>query len=79
VTVEARREAEQITISIFDNGQGFIPPNGSANGNGNPSFGLRGMSERAKVLGGQLEIQSALGTGTRLTLLVPLQHKLNFT
>jgi len=35
-------------------------------------FGLRGMTERAHEIGAKLEIDSVVGTGTRVTILLPL-------
>lgn len=35
-------------------------------------FGLAGIGERVKVLGGRLDIQSTPGKGTRLTVIIPL-------
>jgi signal transduction histidine kinase/ligand-binding sensor domain-containing protein len=78
VIVEVRREGRRLHVSLFDDGKGFEPQNTNGNGNGNgngntrPGFGLAGMRERAKVLGGSIEIQSELGKGTRLTLTAPL-------
>ena len=37
-------------------------------------MGLPGMRRRARQLGGQLEVHSVPGEGTRVTLQVPLEH-----
>lgn len=59
-----------VTLSIHDNGHGFTPA--SAPGPREGHFGLQGMRERAKRLGGELTIQSAPGDGTTVAILIPL-------
>ncbi len=36
------------------------------------SVGLMGLQERARLLGGNIDIRSEAGRGTRLTVVVPL-------
>ncbi len=57
---------QMLRLYINDNGQGFDP---EAEVQG---FGLIGISERAKLLGAQLAIQSQIGEGTHLTLHLPI-------
>jgi len=64
VTVALRRQRNQLTLSICDNGRGIaaldrLKPQ---------SFGLRGMSERASALGGTLALSAAPGGGTMVTI-----------
>jgi signal transduction histidine kinase len=66
--LELKREAGNVRFSIFDNGRGFVRP---ARSDGQ---GLLGIAERARLLGGKFEIQSAQGKGTRLTVTIPLSH-----
>jgi two-component system NarL family sensor kinase len=58
---------DEATLVVADNGVGFIasqvPPD---------RFGLVGLNERVKLLGGQLKLESDLGAGTRLEVSVPL-------
>ncbi len=58
---------EWIDLSIEDDGKGFeidsIPEG---------RFGLQGIHERTRLLGGNMELQSELGSGTRLEVRVPL-------
>ncbi len=63
--------AQQLLLSIKDDGQGFDPAMLHTRRDG---LGLLGMQERATMLGGHLEIESALGQGTRLTITVPIQE-----
>jgi signal transduction histidine kinase len=57
-----------LAIAVADNGCGFSP-NG-ADGAHEGHYGIVGMRERMERLGGQLELTSALGSGTRVQLLV---------
>ena len=56
-----------VTLTIEDQGRGFdqeASPSGR--------FGLTGMNERVKLLGGQLTIESGVGAGTVVRVMVPL-------
>jgi two-component system NarL family sensor kinase len=59
---------EQLDITIEDDGNGFevgsIPKG---------RFGLQGIQERTRLLGGIVALQSELGAGTRLEVRVPLE------
>ena len=55
-----------VRLSVHDNGQGF-EPNGLMAANGG-HFGLIGMRERAKQIGGKIEIRSRPGAGTEVVL-----------
>jgi len=57
-----------LKLTIADDGQGFDPENASSAG-----FGIRGMQERARSIGGRLEIHSSPSSGATLTLTIPLQ------
>lgn len=77
VIVTIQKQERSIEISVFDNGRGFVTgAGGGPAGPAHASLGLKSMQERARILGGRLEIQSALGTGTRVTLVVPVNDRL---
>jgi signal transduction histidine kinase len=57
-------------LVLEDNGCGFDPA--AAPGQHDGHFGLQGMRERTKRLGGQIELSSAPGHGTTLRVKVPL-------
>lgn len=64
--VEAKKNGKSIMIRISDNGKGFnMGKNSHDKGGG---FGLQGMSERVKMLGGTLNIDSAPGQGTAIEI-----------
>lgn len=58
---------QQIELTITDDGQGF-DPNQSSPGR----FGLIGLNERVKLLGGSLQLETEPGTGTRVEVTIPL-------
>ena len=61
----------EIRLNLRDNGSGFDPA-GRHDG-----FGLQGMRERVKGMGGQLTIQSAKGEGTAVSIILPLANAFN--
>jgi len=67
VRVELAETKEWITLTITDNGQGMDETLLSDNA----SLGLIGMRERSFMLGGQLNILSRLGAGTRIEVRIP--------
>jgi signal transduction histidine kinase len=60
-----------IDVSIEDKGAGFDTRRLRTEGGSSGGFGLFSISERIRFLGGQMEIQSAPGKGSRLNLVVP--------
>ncbi|MBA7648983.1 Oxygen sensor histidine kinase NreB [subsurface metagenome] len=62
---------DRIKVTISDNGRGFellgrvddLPRSGK--------LGLAGIQERARLLGGTIEVQSTLGKGTTLIVEIP--------
>jgi signal transduction histidine kinase len=65
-TVSVRRDDQQLSVVIADEGIGFDP--GGPNETG---IGLAGMRERARLVGGHLAVESAPGSGTRITVSIP--------
>ena len=69
--VSIRRDDKHIHVLIRDDGYGFNPfkdnPSGKMRG-----FGLFSIRERLKHFGGNFEIESNPGHGTRVTLVAPL-------
>ncbi|MDR1588317.1 MAG: sensor histidine kinase [Treponema sp.] len=65
------REGEDARYFIVsDEGKGFSPPP-EAGPAYNPGLGIRGMRERAAIIGAELTIDSEKGHGTTLTLKLP--------
>ena len=67
-------DPSQFTVAVRDNGSGFRPDRLGATGG--PRFGLQIMRERAESLGGTLEIGTAPGTGTTVTVRVPRRRRM---
>lgn len=61
-----------VVLAIRDNGQGFAMTEHRA---GTHGFGLPTMCDRARRLGGKMDINTAPGTGTELKMTVPLPGK----
>jgi PAS domain S-box-containing protein len=61
-------DADTLWLVIADQGRGFDPQTIDPYA----SSGLAGMQERTALLGGQLTIESAVGTGTRIATALPL-------
>jgi signal transduction histidine kinase len=67
ISVELNYGKRYFRMICSDNGRGFD----SGNGGKEDHWGLRGMAERARRLGGQLQIQSDRARGTEIRALVP--------
>ncbi len=57
-----------LTLEVRDNGCGISPEQRSKP----KAFGLRGLAERAKTVGGWLDVSSQVGKGTSIIVSVPL-------
>jgi signal transduction histidine kinase len=66
VTVLLEGTDAEVSLDVRDDGAGFTP-----GAPGLRAFGLRGMRERARALGGTLRVDSAPGEGTRVRLTLP--------
>jgi signal transduction histidine kinase len=69
--VSIKRDARHIDIIIQDDGRGLDTE--KTNG----GFGLKGISERARILGAKYVIHSAAGQGTTITLSLEAQDELH--
>ena len=70
VEVEIRYDDEQFRLRVRDDGKG-IDPAVLANQGLEGHYGLRGMPERAALIGGKLAVWSEAGAGTEVELRVP--------
>jgi two-component system CheB/CheR fusion protein len=70
VKVVLAGEEGRLVLRVMDFGTGFdqeleMPT---------PGLGMISMQERARMAGGKLTVQSALGQGTTVTATVPVEH-----
>lgn len=63
----------KISIAISDNGRGFVVPTSLGEITLRGHLGILGMQERARLLGGKLEIRSQPGQGTTVLVEVPCE------
>ncbi|HUG83298.1 MAG TPA: sensor histidine kinase, partial [Euzebya sp.] len=68
VAVEAVVEDEVLVLSVSDRGAGFVV------GSVQPGHGLTNIAERAAILEADLDLSSAPGEGTTVSLRVPLRQ-----
>ncbi|MDP3070476.1 MAG: sensor histidine kinase [Opitutaceae bacterium] len=69
ITLQLIFRPRHLTLMIRDDGFGFDPA--TAEGPKDGHFGLQGMRERMKRLGGTIAFESAPGRGTTITVTVP--------
>jgi PAS domain S-box-containing protein len=69
VVVRLWADADLLGVQVEDCGRGFAAGAAQAQG---PTGGLSGMRERAALLGGRLDVESAPGSGTRVIAELPL-------
>ena len=70
-----QRSGEHGILSVPDNGRGFD----SLRTRAAESFGVRGMEERARTLGAELNVESTPTEGTRIRIFFPLAPRLKNT
>jgi PAS domain S-box-containing protein len=68
VSIRLKQSGEHVSLQVGDNGRGISGVEQS----GPEAFGLLGMRLRAQQQGGSFDIQGILGTGTTVTVLIPL-------
>lgn len=66
------REGHNLTVEVADDGGGFTPAAPGAEIKKSGGFGLFSIRERLQHLGGRLQVESAPGQGTKVSLLIPL-------
>jgi signal transduction histidine kinase/ligand-binding sensor domain-containing protein len=73
IEVEFRYDERQLRLRVRDDGKGidatFLAAEGRAG-----HFGLHGMRERAKLMGGKLTVWTAAQSGTEIELIIPAAY-----
>ncbi len=77
VVIKSRNQV--VSLSIRDNGKGFDMGMISASEPSGLGFGLSGIAERVRILGGTLAVDSRLGRGTTLTIEIPVPDRKHAT
>lgn len=72
VSIELDYGPQNVVLEVKDNGRGFEREKSAGPGEGH--FGLLGISERAKRLGGELIVDSGNGNGTSIRIQVPIEQ-----
>ena len=72
--VRYHRGEEQVELVIQDHGCGFDQEQVPIQGTG---LGLFGIRERANLVGGTLQVESAVGQGTTIRVTIPIDEKGN--
>jgi len=75
VFITVRTGSTQLKASIFDNGIGFDPHGLGSRPEKQSSFGLKAISERARLLEGSAKIISQPGKGTEVVIQIPLNKR----
>jgi signal transduction histidine kinase len=65
--VSLRHDSKALTLTIADDGHGFDPYQVN-----DARYGLKGLRERAEMIGAALHVDSTLKSGTTIQLVVPL-------
>jgi signal transduction histidine kinase len=74
VSIRVERTADQVVLTIRDNGKGFTPGVAKSESD-RGGFGMTGMAERARLLGGRVALQSAPGHGTVVWVRIPITEQ----
>jgi signal transduction histidine kinase len=69
VRIHLKYSENNVSLEMIDDGKGFEPE--AANQSG--GFGLQGIKERVQQLGGVMKIDSAPGSGTHLSIRIPVE------
>ncbi len=68
--VSIKRRNTVLQLSVWDNGKGFDTDSLAAKRAGQSGFGLAGIAERARILGGKIVIESVTGKETVVNLIL---------
>ncbi len=72
VDIKIEFQSGQLILDISDDGRGFEHPESPAEFTPSGHFGLLGLYERAELIGAEIDIQTAPGSGTNVSVKLPL-------
>ena len=70
VDITLTQEAGEFVLAVSDNGAGIKPVERSG-------LGILGMQERARLVGGEIQIHGLEGAGTTIVLRIPLASRIS--
>jgi signal transduction histidine kinase len=76
IWVQLAVQGDMFVAQVVDNGRGFDLEAVERDYGSRGSLGMINLRERADLVGGNLNIESTMGRGTRVTLIVPLDEEL---
>ncbi|MDD5640045.1 MAG: PAS domain S-box protein [Syntrophales bacterium] len=75
ITVEIKNKDNNVSFMIEDNGKGFDLTRVFSRKTTSTGVGIPAIKERVRILGGSIDIWSQKGSGTRITINIPLDAK----
>jgi two-component system sensor histidine kinase DegS len=76
VTLEIVFQKQMVKFTIIDNGVGFNMDKVETKiGQGTTHYGLMGMRERIKLLEGRMDIIANVGSGTKISMVIPISSE----
>lgn len=75
ITISIQPQDDVIIVKISDNGAGFDTNAVLSNYDSRGSLGMVNLRERTELLSGTLSIESAVGKGTTITVLIPVKQQ----
>lgn len=77
VSVGLSKSASVVKLTVVDNGKGFVMARKEKLVVSRPRFGLLNIRERVRALGGEIDIESEPGKGTRIAVRIPASRSMN--
>ncbi len=75
VSLDFQEEEEKVVVTVEDDGSGFDVNELQGPTHQRKGLGLHTIRERAEMLGGEMQIESRIGRGTKVRLEIPISAK----
>ncbi|WP_426450496.1 sensor histidine kinase [Paenibacillus sp. S-38] len=75
ITLELTFQQQMIKLTVTDNGVGFNTAGIDKKITQGSHYGLMGMRERVELLEGRFDIQSEVGAGTKVSMVIPIKSE----
>lgn len=72
IVIQLLFQPTRLEMQISDNGKGFAVETNLENDASLQGLGIRNMQNRARLIGADFKIESTIGSGTHVTIIVPL-------